>query len=189
MKDKPETWKRKSSKEVADCRVFKVREDFCERASDSAEASFFVVESPDWVNVIALTIERQVVLIEQFRHGVEEIITEIPGGIVDKGEEPIAAARRELAEETGFTSGQIISLGKTRPNPAIQNNWIHHFLALDCEKTRATNFDEHEGITTKLTALKNFEYLIESNQITHSLVIAAFYKFKFSEIDFNASAD
>ncbi len=178
MKEQPETWKRKASKHVTDCRVFKVREDFCQRSSDGAEHIFFVVENPDWVNIIALTKEEQVVLIEQFRHGTEEVILEIPGGMIDKNEVPIIAAARELVEETGFTAREIMPLGKSRPNPAIQNNWIYHFLALDCEMTENTAFDEHESVVTKLVALKEIEQLIESGEITHSLVLAAFYKFR-----------
>ncbi len=177
MKEKVETWKRKTSKEIADCRVFRVREDFCERTSDRIEHTFFVVENPDWTNVIALTKDRQVVLIEQFRHGAEEITLEIPGGMVDKGEEPIVGAARELVEETGYAAREIIPLGKSRPNPAIQNNWIYHFLALDCEKSENTAFDEHESIATKLVAFEEVDQLIESGEITHSLVLAAFYKF------------
>lgn len=183
MKDKPEIWKRKTSKEIADCRVFKVREDFCERASDNTGNTFFVVENPDWVNVIALTKDEQVLLIEQFRHGTEEIILEIPGGIIDAGEEPIIAAARELVEETGFAAREIIPLGKSRPNPAIQNNWIYHFLALDCEKLKDTSFDEHENAVTKLVALEEIEELIENEKITHSLVLAAFYKSKLKNLN------
>jgi 8-oxo-dGTP pyrophosphatase MutT (NUDIX family) len=177
MKEQPEIWKRKQSVEIADCRVFKVRKDFCTRPGDNAEHTFFVVENPDWVNVIALTKNEQVVLIEQFRHGTEEVILEIPGGMIDEGEEPIIAAARELVEETGFAAREIIPLGKSRPNPAIQNNWIYHFLALDCEKTSDTAFDEHESVVTKLAPIDEVEELIENGNITHSLVLAAFYKF------------
>lgn len=175
MSPKPEEWKRISSKEIADCRVFRVREDFCRRESDRAEAKFFVVENPDWVNVIALTKDNHVVLIEQYRHGTEDITLEIPGGMVDENESPAATAKRELLEETGFAAGEIVLLGETRPNPAIQSNNLFHFLAVDCEKSAETSFDEHEIIETKLVSLKEIENLITSGKITHSLVVAAFY--------------
>jgi ADP-ribose pyrophosphatase len=177
MKETVETWKRKSSKEVADCRVFKVREDFCERESDKKEGSFFVVENPDWVNVIALTRNQEVVLIEQFRHGIEEVILEIPGGMIDDDEDTENAARRELLEETGFSSGEFILLGKSRPNPAIQNNTVFHYLALNCEKTETPAFDEHESVVTKIVSLEDAKKLIADGTISHSLVIAAFHYF------------
>ncbi|MDQ3800063.1 MAG: NUDIX hydrolase [Acidobacteriota bacterium] len=176
MSTKPEVWMRKTSKTVADCRVFRVREDFCERESDKLEHSFFVIENPDWVNVIALDALNQVVLIEQFRYGTEEIVLEIPGGIIDAGEAPETAARRELLEETGYASDEFIYLGKSRPNPAIQNNWIYHFAALNCRKIQETAFDEHESVVAQLVSLDEIPRLIESEQITHSLVLAAFYK-------------
>ena len=175
MKETPETWTRKESKSVADCRVFKVREDRCKRDSDGKAASFFVIENPDWVNILALTKDNQVVLIEQFRHGSEEIILEIPGGMIDGGEPAETAAKRELVEETGYSSDEFIYLGKSRPNPAIQNNWIYHYAALDSEKTRDTNFDEHESVVTKLVPLSDIPSLIAVGAITHSLAIVGFY--------------
>lgn len=176
MSTRPEVWKRKTSKNIADCRVFRVREDLCERESDKLEHSFFVIENPDWVNVIPLDAENRVVLIEQFRHGTEEIILEIPGGMVDAGEAPEAAARRELLEETGYASERFVYLGKSRPNPAIQNNWIYFFAALNCRKIQETAFDEHESVVAKLVPLDEIPHLIETEQITHSLVLAGFYK-------------
>lgn len=177
MNEKADKWKTNDSKEIADCRVFKVREDFCERESDGLKSSFFVIENPDWVNVIALTEAREVVFIEQFRHGIEESIVEIPGGMIDKGEEPETAAKRELLEETGFASDEWIFLGKSRPNPAIQNNTIFHFLALNCEKTEETSFDEHENVVTKLERLENVETILRKEENIHSLVLTAFYYF------------
>lgn len=133
MKDSPEVWKRERSQDLIDCRIFKIRQD--DSVNDrGVSASFFVIENPDWVNVIALTKERQVLLIEQYRHGTEEVTIEIPGGMVDKGEDPGTAALRELVEETGYTPNTLIALGRSRPNPAIQNNWLYHFLAVDCAK-------------------------------------------------------
>ena len=174
MSEKVETWKRISSKEIADCRVFKVREDLCERMSDAEKATFFVIENPDWVNIIAITKDEEIVLIEQFRQGSGEVILEIPGGMVDVGESAEDAARRELLEETGYSSDKFVLLGKSHPNPAIQENTLYHFLALNAEKTHETTFDEHESLVTKLVSLKEMKKLILTGKITHSLVLAAF---------------
>jgi ADP-ribose pyrophosphatase len=178
MTQRIETWKRAKSKPVADCRVFRVREDTCERESDGMEATFFVIENPDWVNVVALTRDEKVVLIEQFRHGVEAISLEIPGGIIDENESPEAAARRELKEETGYSSNNFIFLGKTLPNPALQNNALYHFLAADCEKTSETSFDEHESIAARLVPLSEIENLVGNESINHSHVLACLLKFE-----------
>lgn len=175
MSEKVDIWKKTSSKEIADCRVFKVRVDYCERESDGKESTFFVTENADWANIIALTKEMEVVLIEQFRHGIGEVILEIPGGMIDEDENPETAARRELVEETGFTAKEFILLGKSRPNPAISNNWLYHYLALDCGKTHETTFDEHESVVSKLVPLNKIQNLISSEKITHTMVIAAFY--------------
>lgn len=182
MKEQPETWTRRRSAQIADCRVFKVREDRCARQSDGKEATFYVIENPDWVNVIALTKAKETVLIEQFRHGSEEIILEIPGGMIDANEEAEAAARRELLEETGYTAQEFVYLGKSRPNPAIQNNWIYHYAALNCEKTGATAFDEHESVVTRIVPLADVPDLIESGTITHSLAIVGFYYLNLNSI-------
>lgn len=175
MNKKPETWKRIASEKVADCRIFRVRQDICQRESDGFEANFFCLENPDWVNVIALTRENEVVLIEQFRHGIGQITLEIPGGMVDEGENPQTAAQRELLEETGFSADEFVLLGKSHPNPAINNNLVYHYLAVDCEKTRETSFDDHESVVTKLVSLDNVDELVAKGEITHSLVIAAFH--------------
>lgn len=175
MNHKVEIWKRIESKQTADCRVFTVREDISARENDNLQGTFYVIEGADWVNVIALTRRREVVLIEQFRHGISEVILEIPGGMIDENEAPERAARRELLEETGFSAEEFIFLGKSRPNPAIQNNWIYHFVAVDCEKTADVKFDEHESVVTKLVSIEEAKKLIADGKITHSLVVAAFY--------------
>lgn len=177
----PERWKRLKSEEIATCRVFSVRRDLSVRENDltGEEAhSFYCIESPEWVNIIALTPASEVVLIEQYRHGIEEMALEIPGGMVDDGETPIEAAQRELVEETGYEAGEIISLGRSRPNPAIQNNWVHHFLAVDCKKNGEVAFDLHESIATRLVPLDKIPSLFENEEITHSLVLTCFHKFE-----------
>ncbi len=171
-------WKKIESKEIADCRVFKVHEVFCENSTTNEKANFYVIDNPDWVNIIALTEDEKVVLIEQYRQGTEEVTLEIPGGMVDENEEPSKAAERELTEETGFVPKEMIYLGKSRPNPAIQSNWIYHFYAKDCYETGNTQFDEHEDIRVKLVNVNEVENLIESEKISHSLVVNGFYRFE-----------
>lgn len=175
MSDEPETWSIRSTRQIADCRVFKVREDQCVRDSDGADSSFFVVENPDWVNVVAVTRGGEIVLIEQFRHGTGSMILEIPGGMVDLNEDAIQAAARELLEETGYSTKRMIEVGRSHPNPAIQNNTIHHFLAFDCVKTAEVAFDDHESIATRLAPLRELEELVHNGSITHSLAITAIY--------------
>ncbi len=177
MTEKVARWRRKSSTWLADCRVFKVREDISVCEDTDAEHSFYVIESPEWVNIIPLTANDEVVLIEQYRHGIEDVALEIPGGLVDKGESPEEAAIRELAEETGYMPREIVLLGKSRPNPAIQNNWVYHYLALDCELKHEVRFDQHESVSTGLVPLAEIAPLISEGMITHSLVIAAFHWF------------
>lgn len=171
----PKVWEKISSRQIANCRVFKVSERKVK--SGETQISVYVVENPDWVNVIALTKENEVVLIEQFRYGVERIILELPGGLIDEGEKPEEAAKRELLEETGFSARKWFLLGLSNPNPAIQNNRIYHFLALDAQKTHNPCFDRNESIATKLVPLKETISLISAGEISHSLVVAAFYYF------------
>lgn len=172
---KADSWKRISSEPVADCRVFRVRRDHSVRDSDGKESDFFVIEAPDWVNIIAMTDEGEIVFIEQFRQGTEEMNLELPGGMIDEGEQPRQAAERELLEETGYASSDWRLLGPSRPNPAIQNNTIYHFLAVGCEKTAAPSFDEHECVVTRLIPETEVRDLIRDDKVSHSLVVAAFY--------------
>lgn len=178
MTEKIHTWKVKESKEIANCRIFKVREDLSINSETGKEHSFFIVENPNWVNVLAITKDNKVVAIKQFRHGTGDITIEIPGGLVDDGEDAQIAAMRELVEETGYTSSKVISLGKSRPNPAIQDNWLYHFLALDCEKTHEVEFDETESVVTSLIDMEELAEMIKDERITHSAVLTAFLKYR-----------
>lgn len=177
MTDKIETWKIQRSEQVADCKIFRVRRDYSVRNSDGAEFPFYCLENGDWVNVIPVTTSGELVMIEQYRHGVEGVTLEIPGGMVDEGEDAKFAANRELVEETGYVPKDTILLGKSHPNPAIQNNWVYHYLAIDCEKHHEPEFDATESVFTRLVPLKDIQTLISEGKITHSLVIAAFYWF------------
>jgi len=175
----PDKWKRFDSAILAECRVFRVRRDRAAREHDGKQGDFFVIDSPDWINVIAVTPNDEIVIIEQFRHGAEEMHLEIPGGLIDDGEEPLEAAMRELAEETGYTSSNWHLLGSSRPNPAIQNNTIYHFLAIDCVKNADVKFDTNESIVTTLVASEMAERMIAEGRMNHSLVLAAFHLYSY----------
>jgi len=169
-------WQRIDSEKVADCRVFQVRRDRSRSPRDAkVEHDFYCIEAPDWINVLPLTRRNKVVLIEQYRHGSEEVTLEIPGGMVDAGETPINAAARELLEETGYAPREILFLGKTRPNPAIQNNWIHTFLARDVTFKSEPVFESTEHTSVRLVPLAEIPALIADGTINHSLVVVGFH--------------
>lgn len=176
MSDDSAVWQRVSSEQVADCRVFRVRRDLSQSPRDKSQHDFYCIEAPDWVNIIPLTANDEVVMIEQYRHGTGEVTLEIPGGMVDEGESPRESAARELLEETGYLAAKTIELGRARPNPAIQDNWIHLFLAPDASYTRAPQFDTTEHTVVRLVPLAQIPALIADATITHALVIVAFYR-------------
>lgn len=168
-------WRRVRSERVADCRVFQVRRDLAQNPRDHTEHDFYCIETVDWINVIPLTARNEVVMIEQYRHGADEVTLEIPGGMIDEGEEAESAAARELMEETGYRASEVKLLGRTRPNPAIQDNWLHSFIARDCRYEREPVFDSSEWTVVRLVPLANIPALIREGSITHALVVAAFH--------------
>jgi 8-oxo-dGTP pyrophosphatase MutT (NUDIX family) len=137
------------------------------------EHSFLRLDCPDWVNVIAVTEDGRMILIEQYRHGTDSMTIEIPGGAVDPGEAPAVSAVRELEEETGYLAAELIEIGTVEPNPAFLSNRCWTYLALGCRADGETHFDPSEEIDVSLASLTDFGRLIDDGTITHSLVIAA----------------
>ncbi|MFH5830968.1 NUDIX hydrolase [Halalkalibaculum sp. DA384] len=144
--------------------------------SEQHQGTFYVIDAPHWVNVIALTEERAVVLVEQFRFGIDKPSLEIPGGVCDEGETPLETARRELQEETGYTSASWTSLGKVSANPAIMNNYNHFFLAENCKRDGSMNLDQHERIKVHTLPYAQFLERVRDGTIDHSIVVAAVAK-------------
>ncbi|HEV2860781.1 MAG TPA: NUDIX hydrolase [Pyrinomonadaceae bacterium] len=183
----PALWRRLGSEQLADCRVFKVRRDRSADPRDGREHDFFVIEAPDWINVVPLTEDGRVVLVEQYRHGTGELSLEIPGGMVDPGERPEETAARELLEETGYGGGELTLVGRTRPNPAIQNNWLHTYVARGVRFHAEPVFQGTEQTVVRLVALEEVPRLIREGAVTHSLVVAAFHLLSLCEkLSFNA---
>jgi 8-oxo-dGTP pyrophosphatase MutT (NUDIX family) len=181
-------WRRVESERVADCRVFQVRRDLALNPRGGGEHNFYCIEAVDWINIIPLTSQGEVVMIEQYRHGADEVTLEIPGGMVDEGERAEVAAARELLEETGYRAREVRLLGRTRPNPAIQNNWLYSFLAHDCRFEQEPVFDSSEWTVVRLIPLADIPALIAEGAITHALVVAAFHWLSLYQQDLLSSA-
>lgn len=170
-----EKWEKLDSQLLADYRIFKSRQDTRRSPRTGEVHTFFVLESPDWMNVIPLTPEGNVVFIHQFRHGSEEVMMEIPGGLVDPGEEPAETARRELLEETGYAADEFVLIGTVSPNPAFLNNTCYTYLALGTRKVQEPQLEGSEDIAVEEVALEKVGEVIGNGRVTHSLVVAAFY--------------
>jgi 8-oxo-dGTP pyrophosphatase MutT (NUDIX family) len=145
-------WREEGRKEVFRCRVFSVRETYC-RSPDNQVKTFSVMDAPDWAIVIPVVETEQgraFAMVRQWRHGAGELSLEFPGGVLEHGEEPAAAASRELLEETAFRAGKITPLGAFNPNPAIMANHVHFFLAENLEDIGKQNLDEDEYVHMEL---------------------------------------
>jgi len=145
------------------------------------EGLFDVLESKNWANIIAITTDSKVIMVQQFRFGTGEVTLEFPAGTIDEGEKPIDAANRELLEETGSKAEKIFKIGDCKPNPAFLTNTCHHFLASGVEVIKEQNLDEHEEVTIKLVPLNEVESLILNGTINHSLAVAAWYYYTMSK--------
>jgi len=136
---------------------------------------FYVLEAPDWINVIPLLDEDRVVMVRQFRHGRREPTLEIPGGMVDPSDaDPLAAAHRELREETGYRADRMTRIGAIAPNPAIQSNLCHSFLARQLTFLGIQKLDSTEEIEVVTVPLRAVPSLIQDGTICHALVVVAF---------------
>lgn len=167
-------WAQESESIRQDSRLF--RQVVAQRRSPHTGRAhaFYRLLGPDWVNVVAFTTEGELLVVEQFRHGIDASTLEIPGGGCDAGEAPAAAARRELREETGFTSTRWVPLGSCTPNPATQINRCHTFLALDCSPEGEPRLDPAEELQVWACPWVEWQGLMRRGAIHHALVLAAF---------------
>ncbi len=159
---------------MAKCKVFTLFEKTFKHP-DGRKGDFYILHSADWAQIVPLTEYGRVVMVNQYRFGTKENSWEFPGGIIDEGETPLHAAKRELLEETGYASKRVRSLGKVSPNPALFNNTSHIFVAEGCVKVSGVNFDENEEIETRLFKLTELDAMVKRGKISHSIIINAVY--------------
>ncbi len=172
-------WKKIGSKPLGDFRVFQLRSERMVSPRTQQEHDFYVIDSVNWVNVVALTPDRHLVMIEQYRHGSNTVELEIPGGMMDPADAtPEAAAVRELREETGYEGGPPRLIGQVFPNPAIMSNTCFTAVVEDCHCRHPVEFDHAEDMVTRLVPVSEVSDLVASGKIRHSLVIVALYHFE-----------
>jgi 8-oxo-dGTP pyrophosphatase MutT (NUDIX family) len=174
----PRHWEISAREPHADCRVFRVLRKTARHPARTTGADFFVLDSADWVNVIALTPTGELVMVTQYRFGIEALSLEIPGGIIEAGEDPVEAGRRELIEETGFGGGTARLLGSIRPNPAIQQNRCHLVFIDGVTPQAGLEWDEHEELLVSPMPVDDVLKLARNGGITHALVLNALFLFE-----------
>lgn len=166
------SWKQLKSRMLIETKFFKLRSDQCEMPSGQVVPDYYVLDSCDWANVVALDEERRLILVRQFRYASLETFLEFPGGMCD-GDEPQLAVERELLEETGYKAEQIIALGDHSPNPALFSNRLHSFLALGCSKVAEQSLDRHEEIEVLTMDIATLFKKVDEGEFAHSLMLAS----------------
>jgi ADP-ribose pyrophosphatase len=171
-------WPQLGTKALGDYRIFKVRSDEKVSPRTGHKQDFYVIECVDWVNVIAVTPQRELVMVEQYRHGTNTVELEIPGGIMDaRDASPMATGVRELREETGYEGANARLLASVFANPAIMNNTCHTVIVEDCSLKHPVEWDSGEDLVTRLVPIAEIPALVTAGKIRHPLVVAALYHF------------
>ncbi|HYG34429.1 MAG TPA: NUDIX hydrolase [Clostridia bacterium] len=172
-------WEKVSSKQLGDYQIFRIRSDKLISPRTQQTHDFFVIDCVNWVNVVAITSDHQLVMIEQYRHGSTTVELEIPGGMMDERDtSPGAAGARELREETGYEGENPRIIGDVFPNPAIMSNTCYTVLIENCRCLHPVEFDHGEDLVTRLVPLEEVPKLVASGKIRHSLVVVALYYYE-----------
>jgi ADP-ribose diphosphatase len=170
-------WREVSRETIADCRIFTVERSIAESPVDGAPRPFHRIRSVDWAQIVPITRGNEAVLVRQYRHGSQRITLEIPGGLVDAGEDPAAAALRECLEETGYRARVAHPLGAVNPNPALFAHRLYSFYATDVEPERAIQNTGSEVTEVVLVPVADLEDLLLAGEIEHALVAGTLWRY------------
>ena len=168
-------WKKLSTKYLVKEKWATLRVDTCKMPDGRLVDDYYVLEYTDWVNAVAFTEDNKAILITQYRHGAEEVMTEIPGGCIDPGESPEEAVRRELLEETGYTFAKIEPLASLYANPSTSKNRTYSFLATGGVKTHEQQLDGREEIVVNLVELEELKEMLLQNKFPQALHTSALF--------------
>lgn len=153
--------------------LFRTRRSMRRNQRNGAEYDFFLIDGLDWVNVIALTEKREIVLVKQYRHGMEGFTLELPGGCIDLGEDPAHAAARELREETGYTTDQLQRVGVSYANPAMMSIRAHAYFTPLAYPRAAQQLDGGEAINVVLKPIAEFREMIQRGEFNHGVQLGS----------------
>lgn len=182
----PARWELLEDRLLTPCRVWDLRARRYQHPYSGKKGEFYYIDSRDWAVVVALTEAGEVILVRQFRWGADALSWELPGGIIDTGEDPVAAGLRELEEETGYRAARGRQIGRCQPNPAILNNECHLILAEDCRlTTRGTDWDEHEEMEVRTLPEATAIEWARDGTIQHALALNGLFYYL---LDKNKSA-
>lgn len=162
---------RHGSEVLLETPIFRLRKDRSEHPRTGHQGDYYVLENPDWVNIVALTASGEIVLVRQWRHGSARIELELPAGMIEQGESPVEAGARELLEETGYRAERWTVIGQVSPNAAYQNNTCFTLLAEGCARAGDVRFDPGEDIELALVSRGELRDLVRRGQFHNALVL------------------
>lgn len=174
MNDELKKWETIGSEHIGNFKVFDLYVKKRVNAKTNKASNFTSLEAPNWVNILAITKNQEIILVEQYRHGIDDFSLELPAGVMELDEDSRSAAERECIEETGYEGeNEAILLGKVRANPAFLNNYCFHYLWENCELKYSQNLDENEDIRVILKPMSEVTKLIKEGKLQHTLTLSA----------------